>query len=65
MANLLTTTEAAAELGVTRRRVVAMIDSGILRAEKFGTQWLIRPADLAKVGDRKPGRPKAKRKAAK
>jgi len=37
-----------------------MINAGRLKASKFGTQWLIDRADLAKVRNRKPGRPKKK-----
>ena len=36
-----TTTEAAQTLGVTRRRVVALIEAGRLAAEKIGRDWLI------------------------
>lgn len=37
----LTTTEAAALLGVTPQRVRALIKAGILQAEKFGRDWQI------------------------
>lgn len=37
----LTTTEAAALLGVTPQRVRHMIQSGILEAEKWGRDWQI------------------------
>ena len=38
----LTVAQAAALLGVSNRRVVAMIKSGILEAEKFGERvWMI------------------------
>jgi excisionase family DNA binding protein len=38
----LTVAQAAALLGVSNRRVVAMIGSGILEAEKFGERvWMI------------------------
>ena len=57
MANLLTTAQAAAALGVTRPRVIQLINAGRLPAEKVGMQFLIKPADLEKVKDRKPGRP--------
>jgi excisionase family DNA binding protein len=55
---LLTTNETAAKLGVSRRRVLALVASGRLPAVRVGNQFLIQPADLAKVRDRKPGRPK-------
>lgn len=53
----LTTSEAAAELDVTVRRVQAMIADGRLKARKIGRDWMIRPSDLDKVRDRRPGRP--------
>jgi hypothetical protein len=37
--------------------VQALIQAGRLPAQKIGMQHLIQPADLAKVRDRKPGRP--------
>jgi excisionase family DNA binding protein len=55
---LLTTREAAELLGVTPRRVVAMIQSGGLPAQKIGRDHLIKEADLKLVKDRKPGRPR-------
>jgi excisionase family DNA binding protein len=55
--NLLTTEESAERLGVTKRRVQAMIRDGRLPAEKMGRDWFIREEDLALVADRKPGRP--------
>jgi excisionase family DNA binding protein len=56
----LTTQQAADELGVTQSRVIAMIGAGRLKASKVGMQWLIDRKDLAKVRNRKPGRPKKK-----
>lgn len=50
-------TEAAAELGIGRRRVLALITAKRLPAVKVGQQFIIRPADLDKVRDRRPGRP--------
>jgi excisionase family DNA binding protein len=60
MASPLTTDQAAESLGVTRSRIIAMINAGRLKASKFGTQWVIDQKDLAKVRNRKPGRPKKK-----
>jgi excisionase family DNA binding protein len=57
--DLITSSEAAAKLGVTRPRVIQLIRAGRLPAKKVGMQYLIKPADLAKVRDRKPGRPKS------
>ena len=53
---LISTEEAAQELGVTRRRVQALIRSGRLKAEKVGRSYVIRPYDLEAVRCRKPGR---------
>lgn len=60
MLKLVTVSNAAIELGVTRARVHALIRDGRLPAEKLGTQYVIKPKDLDKVRDRKPGRPRAK-----
>ena len=56
--NYLTVTEAGERLGVSRRRVQALITAGRLPAEKFGRDWVIRESDLAAVADRKTGAPK-------
>ena len=55
---LLTTKQAEERLGVNDRRVTALIREGRLPAEKVGRDWLIREKDLAKVKDRRTGRPK-------
>jgi excisionase family DNA binding protein len=55
---IITTTEAAKRLGVTVRRVQALITAGRLSAEKFGRDYMIREEDLEAVRERKPGRPK-------
>jgi excisionase family DNA binding protein len=55
---MLTTAQVAARLGISRRRVLALIQSGRLPAQKVGRDWLIDPKDLSKVKIRKPGRPK-------
>lgn len=58
MADLLTTTQAAVRLGVSRMRVVQLIGEGKLPAQKLGRDWMIRPKDLGKVTVYgKPGRP--------
>jgi excisionase family DNA binding protein len=55
----MTTAEAAAELGVTVRRVQALIGAGRLAASKVGRDWWITPAALDKVRVRPPrGRPR-------
>jgi excisionase family DNA binding protein len=56
--NLLTTSEVAARLGVTMKRVQAMIRDGRLPAEKRGRDYFINEDDLKLVADRKPGRPR-------
>jgi len=56
--NLLTTSEVAARLGVTMKRVQAMIRDERLPAEKRGRDYFIREADLKLVEGRKPGRPR-------
>lgn len=62
MAHPLTTQEAADKLGVTRTRILQFIRENRLPAEKHGRDWMIQVADLAKVRDRKPGRPPTKAK---
>lgn len=54
---LITTTEAANRLGISPRRVQALIKAGRLPATKLGRDWMIRAQDLKLVEDRKPGRP--------
>ena len=56
--NLLTTKEAAERLGITPRRVVAMIQAEQLPAEKFGRDYMIKEKDLKLVEVRKVGRPR-------
>ncbi len=55
---VLTTDEAAAQLGVSVDRVRALIHAGRLPAEKHGRDWLIRNDDLTLVRTRRPGRPR-------
>jgi excisionase family DNA binding protein len=61
---MLTTAQAADQLGVTVRRVQALINAGRLPAQKVGRDWLIEEKDLRLVEDRKPGRPAAAAKTA-
>lgn len=49
------TVEAAKRLKISRDRVVKLIYSGRLPAQKFGNYWAINPADLELVKDRRPG----------
>lgn len=58
----LTLGETARRLGVSRRRVQAMVSAGILPAEKRGAQWFV-PVSALRVAehnrDPRPGRPLA------
>jgi len=55
---LLGTRDAATRLGITPRRVVALIRAGRLPALRVGRSWVIREADLELVKERRrPGRP--------
>ena len=58
----LTTLEVAEKLGVTRRRVLALIESRRLPATKFGRDYMIREKDLKLVENRKVGRPRKNNK---
>ena len=50
------TKQAATALGVSPRRVLALIEAGRLPAKKIGRDWIIEEQDLDLVRDRKPGR---------
>jgi excisionase family DNA binding protein len=54
------TIKAAKALGVSPRRVLALIKSGRLPAQKLGRDWIIKSSDLKLVSIRKPGRPPKK-----
>jgi excisionase family DNA binding protein len=54
---VLTTEQAANKLKISRRRVLALIKSGKLKATQFGRAWVVDPKDLAAVRVRRPGRP--------
>lgn len=54
---LLTTSEVAEILGVTRWRINKMIQNKRLKAELFGKFYLVKESDLEEVKDRKTGRP--------
>jgi excisionase family DNA binding protein len=56
--NVLTTKEAAAKLGITPRRVLALIQAEKLPAEKKGRDYLIKEKDLKLVEGRRVGRPR-------
>jgi excisionase family DNA binding protein len=55
--NELTAQQVADRLGVSVRRVQAMVKDGRLPASRFGRSLVIREADLSLVADRAPGRP--------
>lgn len=51
----LTTQEVAEKLGVSRQRVVVLIQAGRLPATKAGRDWLILPTDLDSFEKRPQG----------
>jgi excisionase family DNA binding protein len=55
--------EVAKKLKISIVRVRILIREGRLPAEKFGTAYAVREADLKLVAHRPPGRPKGKGKA--
>lgn len=56
----LSTKQASEILGVSRRRVIALIEQGKLKADKFASVYTIARKDLEKVRNRKNGRPLTK-----
>ncbi|MFL6281915.1 MAG: helix-turn-helix domain-containing protein [Pyrinomonadaceae bacterium] len=56
--DFLTTKQVAERLGITPRRVQALVTAGRLPAQKIGRDYLIKEADLKFVEIRKVGRPK-------
>ena len=54
---LLTVRQTAKILGISRRRVNALIQSGRLPATKHGNAWAIKESDLEIVKERPTGRP--------
>jgi len=57
---MINTSQAASALGITPRRVLALIQSGRLPAVKVGRDWIIKSSDLKLVSVRKAGRPPKK-----
>jgi excisionase family DNA binding protein len=53
----ITTNEAASLLGVTRQRVLQLIQDGRLKAAKFGNVYMIRRGDLEHIQSLPMGRP--------
>jgi excisionase family DNA binding protein len=58
MADVLSTGQAARELGVSADRVRALIEAERLPAYKLGREWAIMRTDLERVRVRRPGRPR-------
>lgn len=58
----LTTKQASEILGVSRRRVIALIEQGKLKARKFSNVYMIGESDLKTVENRKNGRPESEPK---
>lgn len=57
MKNLISSKEAAEKLGLSLRRVQALITSGRLPAQKIGNSYVVIEKDLELVKERTPGRP--------
>lgn len=55
--NLISTTEAAARLGIHQTRVQVLIREGRLPAQKVGRAYVINETDLKLVETRQTGRP--------
>lgn len=53
----LTTKQASEILGVSQRRVIALIEQGKLKADKFASVYTIARTDLETVRNRPNGRP--------
>ncbi len=62
MKNLISSKEAAERLGLSLRRVQALITDGRLPAQKIGNSYVVNEKDLELVKERIPGRPSAKNK---
>ena len=62
MKDLISSKEAAEKLGLSIRRVQALITSGRLPAQKIGNSFVVREKDLELVKERKPGRPANQKK---
>jgi excisionase family DNA binding protein len=56
---MLTTAQAAEKLGISPRRVLALIQAERLPAKLFGPTYIIQEKDLVLVKNRKPGRPRS------
>lgn len=63
MGKTLTVAEAARRLGISERRVIALIHQGKLSAHRFGRAWAIAERNLKLVAERKPGAPTGNKNA--
>jgi excisionase family DNA binding protein len=57
MKDLISSKEAAERLGLSLRRVQALITAGRLPAQKIGNSYVVDEKDLELVKERKAGRP--------
>ena len=57
MKDLISSKEAAEKLGLSIRRVQALITDGRLPAQKIGNSYIVREKDLELIRGRTPGRP--------
>lgn len=57
MRGLISSKEAAEKLGISIRRVQALITDGRLPARKIGNSYVVNEKDLELVRERTPGRP--------
>jgi len=55
---MLTTQQAADRLGVSRRRLLSLIKTGRLIAQRFGNAWMIAQADIDTFHRKPQGWPK-------
>jgi excisionase family DNA binding protein len=53
----ISTNDAAGVLGVTRQRVLQLIQDGRIKAEKFANVYMIRRGDLDNIEEKPMGRP--------
>jgi excisionase family DNA binding protein len=54
---LLSVSEAAEKLKISRWRINQLINNGRLPAQKVGRAYVVKESDLELVKDRRPGRP--------
>jgi excisionase family DNA binding protein len=57
----LSTVQVAAELGISKVRVIVLINEGRIPATRIGNIWVIRRGDLDAVRHRPTGRPRKER----